>query len=55
MKINKNVIIPILLVCLMLVIGVSYAVWQITLTQADTNIVNTACFKIDFKEEMILI
>ena len=35
----------------LLIIGISYAVWQITHAQTDTNIVNTACFKIDFKGE----
>ena len=51
MKKNRNIIIFGVILSLMLVIGISYAVWQLTLTQTDTNIVNTACFKIDFKGE----
>ena len=40
-----------LIVAILLVTGVSYAIWSMTLTQESTNVVNTACFKINFIEE----
>ncbi len=40
-----------LFVGFLFVIGVSYAVWQMTLTQTDSNVVTTSCFKLDFQEE----
>ena len=49
-KRNILIMISLLIVCLV-VIGVSYAIWQMTLTQTDKNIVTTSCFKIDFKGE----
>ena len=49
-KRNILIMMSLLIVCLV-VIGVSYAIWQMTLTQTDKNIVTTSCFKIDFKGE----
>ncbi len=33
------------------VIGVSYAVWQMTFTQTDSNVVMTGCFKVEFTDQ----
>jgi len=33
------------------VVGVSYAIWQITLQQTDTNVITTGCFKVEFSEK----
>jgi len=38
-------------VAILFVTGVSYAIWSMTLTQESTNVINTACFKINFIEE----
>jgi len=32
------------------VVGVSYAIWQITLQQESTNVITTGCFQITFEE-----
>ncbi|MCI8568271.1 MAG: hypothetical protein HFG48_03020, partial [Bacilli bacterium] len=51
-KNNKKMIIVIMIVLsLVLIFGVSYALWQITLRQTDENVITTGCFKIDFKDE----
>ena len=47
---KKLILSGFLLVALFVVIGVSYAVWQLTLTQTDKNIVTTGCFKIEFSD-----
>ena len=48
---KKNILIILgILIVLVCVIGVSYAVWQVTLNQTDTNIVTTGCFKIEFSD-----
>lgn len=38
------------IICLFLVIGVSFALWQLTLNQTGENIVTTGCFKVVFEE-----
>ena len=48
---NKIIIGILLIVSLLFITGVSYAIWSMTLTQESTNVVNTACFKINFIEE----
>ncbi len=35
----------------LVVIGVSYAVWQLTLVQTEKNIVMTGCFKVEFTDQ----
>ncbi len=49
-KQNTLVLLGLLMVCL-LVIGVSYALWQLTLTQTDSNVVTTGCFKVEFTDQ----
>ena len=53
MKDKKSSIIVITLVVLavVMVIGVSYALWQITLKQETTNRITTGCFNIEFKDK----
>ena len=48
---NKIIIGILLIVSLLFITGVSYAIWSMTLTQESTNVVNTACFKINFTEK----
>ena len=36
---------------LVLIISVSYAIWQINLKQESTNTISTGCFKIEFEDE----
>ncbi len=54
-KINKNpkkaLILTALLIICFLIIGVSYAVWSLTLTQTDKNVVTTGCFKVEFTDQ----
>lgn len=48
---KKKYLLPLLVLTgLILVVGGSYALWQITLQQTDTNIITTGCFKVDFKD-----
>jgi len=52
MKENKQYrIIAIVLIGVLAITGISYAVWQLTLNQESTNVVNSTCFKIRFEEE----
>ncbi len=51
-KKRRNVLFLIgLLVACFLVIGVSYALWQMTLTQTEKNVVTTGCFKVEFTDQ----
>lgn len=43
---HKKVIIPLVILTMFLIIGTSYALWQITLRQTNPNTVTTACFKV---------
>ena len=49
---NKRnlLIVMILLIISFIIIGVSYAIWQVTLTQTDKNVVTTGCFKVEFTD-----
>ena len=50
-KNKRNLLIMMsLLIISFIVIGVSYAIWQMTLTQTDKNTVTTSCFKIEFQD-----
>jgi len=40
-----------ILIVIVSIIGVSYAIWQITLEQSGVNIVNTGCFHITFTDK----
>ncbi len=49
---NQKVIIPLFIVLgLFIIIGTSYALWQITLQQTDTNVITTGCLKLTLTEE----
>ena len=49
---NKKIYITIvILVGVILLIATSYALWQITLKQADENRLTTSCFRINFKDQ----
>ena len=49
---NKKIIIPIFIILTILVIiGTSYALWQITLKQTNSNIITTGCFNIEFQDK----
>ena len=43
MKNKKSIIVGIMIVLVLVLIGTSYALWQITLKQESTNIVTTEC------------
>ena len=47
----KNIIVILIFLGLLLTIGTSYALWQITLKQADENKLTTSCFRINFKDK----
>ena len=49
-KNNKILIILGIIGVILLVTSVSYAIWQVTLTQPDKNTVTTSCFKIEFQD-----
>ena len=49
---NKTIIVAMMIVLsLVLIFGVSYALWQITLKQETTNRITTGCFNIEFKDK----
>ncbi len=49
---RKSVLIAVgLLIICFFVIGVSYAVWSLTFTQTDSNVVTTGCFKVEFTDQ----
>ncbi len=50
LKSSKTTIILILLV-LVLLIGTSFALWQLTFTQTGTNVITTGCLKLTLTEE----
>ncbi|MCI8568305.1 MAG: hypothetical protein HFG48_03190 [Bacilli bacterium] len=51
-KNNKKMIIAMMLVLsLILIFGVSYALWQITLKQETTNRITTGCFNVEFTDK----
>ncbi|MCI8567999.1 MAG: hypothetical protein HFG48_01615, partial [Bacilli bacterium] len=50
-KKEKKVIVVLVLIGLFMFIGTSFALWQITLKQADENVITTGCFKINFKDD----
>lgn len=50
MENKKGVIIAIMIALAVVLVGTSYALWQITLTQESTNVVTTGCFNIEFKD-----
>ncbi len=51
-KENNNVLsILVLLLILLVISGVSYALWQIALSQTEKNRITTGCFKILFKDK----
>ena len=50
MKKRKGIIVVIMIVLAVVLVGTSYALWQITLTQESTNVVTTGCFNIEFQD-----
>ena len=48
---RKGIIVVIMIVLAVVLVGTSYALWQITLTQESTNVVTTGCFNIEFKDK----
>ncbi len=49
---NKKIVIPMfIVVSLFIIIGTSYALWQITLQQSSTNVITTWCLKLTLTEE----
>jgi len=51
MKKKKNYVLFGILLVVLCVIGVSYAYWQVTLTQTERNVVTSSCFRITFEDE----
>ncbi|MCI8567872.1 MAG: BspA family leucine-rich repeat surface protein [Bacilli bacterium] len=51
MKKKKSMIIVLTLVALLLVLGTSYALWQIVLKQTGTNVITTGCFQLSLVDE----
>ena len=51
MKNRKGIIVVIMIVLVVVLVGTSYALWQITLQQESTNIVTTGCFRIEFQDK----
>ena len=39
----------VLIVAVVITVGVTYALWQITLQQESTNVITTSCFSITFE------
>ena len=50
-KRKKKVLVVLVLIGLFMLIGTSFALWQITLRQTNENVITTGCFKIDFKDD----
>ena len=53
MKKKKRVMLTIvaLLITVGMVVGVSYALWQVTLQQSSSNVITTGCFKVEFTDK----
>ena len=50
-KKTKVAIILLTLISLFMIIGTSFALWQLVLKQSGTNQITTSCYKINFKEK----
>ena len=48
---KKKIMIGIIVLTVVMITGVTYALWQINLSQESENIVSTSCFKVSLKEE----
>jgi len=44
------VLLGVLLVAVIITVGITYALWQITLQQETTNVITTGCFKVTLEE-----
>ena len=51
LKQNKLAVLLLIIIMFTVIIGISYAYWQITINQPGTNKLATSCFDISFKEE----
>ncbi len=48
---NKNVLLAVgILIGIFCVVGVSYALWQVTHVQTEENVLNIGCFKVEFTD-----
>jgi len=50
-KKKLNLILGICFIAIILMIGVSYALWQITLQQESTNVIKTGCIRVEFADK----
>ena len=51
-KITKNILLIIgILLCLSIILGISYAYWKLVLQQKDSNVITSDCFSITFTDE----
>ena len=50
-KTNKKVIVTLFVMFAVVLIGTSYALWQLTLTQEGTNVITTGCLKLTLTED----
>ena len=50
-KKKKSIIIMLSIIAILLILGTSYALWQLTFIQSGTNTVTTGCFKLEFQDE----
>jgi len=48
---KREIVIVIILLVITMILGTSYALWQITLKQESTNAINTACFKLSLNDK----
>jgi len=48
---TKTIILGILFVAIAMITGVTFALWQTTLTQQSTNIITSGCFKVELTDE----
>ncbi len=49
-KKSTIIILGILIVAIAITVGVSFAIWQVTLQQSTSNIITTGCFKVTLEE-----
>ena len=50
-KTNKKVIVTLFVMFAVVLIGTSYALWQLTLTQEGTNVITTGCLKLTLTDD----
>ena len=50
MKKKTGLLLGILLVAITIAVGVTYALWQVTLQQSSSNVITTGCFNVTLEE-----